>query len=495
MYSIDLEQSPVYRLLRRTPGWLYLAIIAAVLRLINIGQESLWYDESFTAWLSKLDWPNLWGAIKGDVHPPLWYIVEWINVRLFGTSEIALRIPAALLSVIAVLLVCKLALSLGFERRTAFLAGLLAATLPAAIYYGQDARMYPLLTCCVLLAALAAIRENWLLFVAAAIGTVYTQNLGLFYVLAIGIAAVISKMRTWRSLIKPALAGSATVLAWLPWSQVMLHQAKQISANFWIQPLGLGGVLWPIEAMTAGVRLPETFTLHVYGAVAGITLVSLVSCRKWVFTRSGLIIMSVIFAPLLVVLLSAVWRPVYLPRAFLPSAMALCLLWAYPLRHLSRPNRSVAQAIITPMLLIAIFSHYFPAINGRFPVREWAGTIQDNWQRNDVIYYIAIDACLLFQYYLPNKPYALLPYAGDLNQSLTEETKSAMQIKSESFDLLKQQGYQRIWLVFTTNPLTNAQQYRQIEQIKRSYAYQVVRHEDLSVGTRTIYLVDLVTEI
>jgi len=494
--SIDFEMIPGYQTLMRIPSWFNLAVTAAILRLINIGQESLWYDESFTAWLSKLEWPNLWAAIRGDVHPPLWYIIEWINVRLFGTSEIALRIPAALLSVIAVLLVRKLALSVGFQRGTAFLAGLFAAVLPAAVYYGQDARMYPLLACCVLVAALAAIRENWIVFTVASIAAVYTQNLGLFYVLAIGAASTLSRWHTWRSLIRPVLAGGATVIAWLPWSQVVLHQVKQISNGFWIQPITTGSLLWPIEAMTAGVRLPETFTLHIYGAVAGVTLVGLISCRKWVFTRSGLIVMSVILGtPLLIAAMSLVWRTVYLPRAMLPSALALCLLWAYPLRHLSRPNRSIAQAIVTPMILIALWSHYFPAINGRFPVREWANTIQSNWQRNDVIYYIAIDACLLFEYYLPDKPYALLPYAGDLNQSLTEETKAAMQIEARSFDWLKQQGYERIWLIVATNPLTNAQQYQQIASILLNHAWKVVKHEDLNVGTRTIYLVDLVAEI
>src|SRR5262249_17597596 len=146
------------------PGWLWLAVVAAALRFVNLGQENLWYDETFTAWLAKLDLNHMFTAIQGDVHPPLWYVIEWANVRLFGSSEFALRLPSAVLGVLAVLLIYRIALACKFEPKTAYLAGFLAAILPSAVYYSQDARMYPLLAVCVLLMVNAAILEGWLVF-------------------------------------------------------------------------------------------------------------------------------------------------------------------------------------------------------------------------------------------------------------------------------------------------------------------------------------------
>ena len=88
---------------------LVLAGLAGALRLVNLGQESLWYDEAFTAWLARLPFGAMMAAVRGDVHPPLWYVIEWGIVHLFGDSAFALRFPAAILSCVAVVLVWQLA--------------------------------------------------------------------------------------------------------------------------------------------------------------------------------------------------------------------------------------------------------------------------------------------------------------------------------------------------------------------------------------------------
>jgi 4-amino-4-deoxy-L-arabinose transferase-like glycosyltransferase len=460
--------------------------------MLNIGAESLWYDESFTAWLAKLSIPKLFEAIKGDVHPPLWYLTEWLNVRLLGSSELALRVPAAILGVLCVLLVWRLALLIGFQRKTAFVAGLLAAVLPGAIYYSQDARMYPMLSFFVLWAAISAIKQKWLWFTVASIGAVYTQNLGVFYVVTIGLAAVLTQARAWRNLIKPALAGGGILLGWLPWLPSLFHQVQQVKAGFWIQPLSAAQAIWPLMSITLGWRLPSSMAIPVYAAAVGITGIGVIAARRWLFTRSGLIVLSVVFgAPALMALVSVVWRSIYLPRATLPSALGLMLLWAYPLNHLSKPNRSVARAIVTPALIMALYSHYIPSNTARFDVPKFIAPMLSQWQPFDVVYYVALDACIISGYYLPNKPYAIMPFATDLNQSLTEESKHAMGFIQTPFDDLKAQGYHRAWVVFTSNALTAAGQLAEMDRIKAAYPYQVENDYETEAASQLIYLVQL----
>ncbi len=472
--------------------WQWIIIVAAALRMLNIGAESLWYDESFTAWLSKLSLPKLFEAITGDVHPPLWYLTEWLNVRLLGSSELALRVPAAILGILCVLLVWRLALLIGFQRRTAFIAGLLAAVLPGAIYYSQDARMYPMLSFFVLWAAISAIKQKWLWFTVASIGAVYTQNLGVFYVAAIGLAAALYQAKTWRNLIKPALAGGGILVGWLPWLPSVAHQAAQVKAGFWIQQLSAAQAIWPLMSITLGWRLPNQMAIPVYATAVGITGIGLIAARRWLFTRSGLIVLAVVLgAPLLMALVSVFWRSIYLPRATLPSALGLMLVWAYPLNHLSKPNRSAARAIVAPALLIALFSHYVPSNSPRFSVPDFIAPVRSQWQPFDVVYYVALDACILTGYYLPNKPYALMPYATDLNQSLTEESKRAMGFVQSPFDDLKAQGYRRAWIIFASNPLTAAGQLAEIERIKANYPYQIENDYETEAASQLIYLVNL----
>lgn len=55
----------------RLPAWAWLVGLAAVLRLINLGAENLWYDEAFTAFMTKLTPANLWVALLGNDHPQI----------------------------------------------------------------------------------------------------------------------------------------------------------------------------------------------------------------------------------------------------------------------------------------------------------------------------------------------------------------------------------------------------------------------------------------
>lgn len=481
--------------LQSVPSWLSLSTVAFIARFVNLGSESLWYDESFTAWLAKLEFPNMMKAIAGDVHPPLWYIVEWFNVRLFGNSEFALRVPSAVLGVLIVLLTWRLAQLCQFEKRTAWYAGLLAAFLPGAIYYSQDARMYPLLTFFILWAAISAIKDNWLFFSIASIGALYTQNLAVVYIAAIGIATMISKARMWRQLIKPMLAAAATLIAWLAWSPVMAKQLQAVGSGFWIQPLTMGGTLWPLASMTLGWRLPDALQLPIYVASFGVSGVGLIACRKWILSRSGLIVLALVLgAPTLAALISVLWRSIYLQRAFLPSALGLMLLWAYPMRHLSRPNRAVMNAITVPTMMIALLFHYSPANGARQDFKAWSEPIRKQWQSGDVIYHAAIDSTILTTYYLPDKPYYpyyLLPHVTDLNQSLTDETKEAMGLKQLPFNELKNLGYKRAWFIATETPLTSKEQFDFIARIRDTYHPEEISRLGNERVSCTVYLINL----
>jgi uncharacterized membrane protein len=478
--------------LRQVPDWAWLALGAALLRFINLGSEGLWYDEGFTAWLIKLRPGDMLKAIQGDVHPPLWYILEYLNVQLFGTSPFALRLPSAVLGVLVVLMVWRLAGLIGFERRTALLAGALAAVLPGAVYYSQEARMYSLLAFFILWAAISAIKGRWLFFAVASIGAIYSQNLAAFYVLAIGIAVAIPRMRAWRDLIRPGLAGAATIGAWSVWLPVAAHQAQSVGQGFWIAPLSAGGILWPLASMTMGWRLPDGLEIHIYAASIALSAVGLIACRKWIFSRPGLIVLAVVIgAPALAALVSILWRDIYLPRAMLPSALGMCLIWAYPLNHLSRPNRIAARAIVVPCLVVALLFHYFPAKAGRADFTPWAEAVNNRFEPGDVIYYLSLDSAILMHYYLPDRPYAIFPESGDLSQSLSDDTKEAMQIRSLPFERLAPLGYKRVWLIVSITPLSSQAELEEFENIRKGNPWTLIKKESKDHIESTIYLVSL----
>jgi uncharacterized membrane protein len=473
-----------------SPAPLLLFAGALALRVAGIGAENLWYDESFTAWLAGLDFGHMMTAIRGDVHPPLWYVIEWGIVRVFGSSEWSLRLPSAVLGAVAVLLVWRVALALGLSQRVALVAGALAAINPAALYYSQEARMYSLLSVAVLGAVYAGITRRWQWFSLACIVTVYTHNLGVFYAAVVFAAVGVGELIQRNNLARWALAGLGVGIGYAAWLPSLLAQAGAVKAGFWIQPMTLGAAVLPLSTLTGGWRLPEALQVHVYSALIALSGVGLIAARKWLATRPGLIYASVLLGvPAVIGTVSVLWRSVWLYRAFVPCAMLLCIVWAYALTSLDKRNRRVAQAVAVPMLAVGLVCHYWPATNARFDTRSYAEIIRAEYRPGDVIYHMAIDSAVLMGYYTSDLPAALLPHASDLNQSLTPETRAAMGFNEVAFDDLRGRGG-RVILVAKANPLTTQQQRTAVANILTYPHHEIARFAN-EYNEMVIYIVTL----
>ncbi len=148
----------------RLPAWWPLAaitLLAAALRLPTLGLQSFWYDEAFTP--VHVLHPSLTSTLHSMVHtensPPLWYIVEWLDYRLLGSGEVALRLPSALAGIATV----PVAWAIGREltgRRAATLCALLVAVNPLFVWYSQEARVYGLFVLTSALAMLCFLRAQ-----------------------------------------------------------------------------------------------------------------------------------------------------------------------------------------------------------------------------------------------------------------------------------------------------------------------------------------------
>lgn len=472
------------------PEWFILIGLSLVLRLINLSTESLWFDESFTALVAKQG-ANFWPAVFGDDHPPLWSVIQWFNVHLLGQSEIVFRLPATLMSIGCVLLIWRIALALKFERKTAFLAGLLTAIVPASIYFGQDGRMYAALAFFLLLVIWAALTDHWFLFFIGATGAVYTQNAGLMYVFAIGSIVLLTRIKTPRRLIKPVLALSGTVLMWLPWSIEFVIMAQRVKESFWMPPINGLNVWWPYLFDTVGARIPDLLQPHVYGVAICISIVGLIVSRQWLKSEQGAIILSGLFGgPLCLASFSLIWqRNIFVYRPILVSGLLLMIFWAYALMHLSIPNRKVARIVVGATLLVAILFHY--TYNLREDIPAWLQPVTSQWQPGDVIYYTNGTPAILFQHYLADKPSLIRPYHGDV-MSITDEDRTAFGMVSEPFDLLPIQGYKRVWLLTIRNPFTEPDEATELDRILANYKVETIKNFQTSkISWDAIYLIQL----
>src|SRR3990167_11502993 len=117
---------------------LIILFLAFLVRLIAIDQ-SLWLDEAVTAnVVSKFSYLEIINKFSPtDFHPPLYYLVEKFWTNIFGYSEIALRFPSIIFSLITGWMIYLIG-----KRLEGWKVGRWAAALflfnPLIIYYSQE---------------------------------------------------------------------------------------------------------------------------------------------------------------------------------------------------------------------------------------------------------------------------------------------------------------------------------------------------------------------
>jgi mannosyltransferase len=139
-----------------------IAVVAAFLRFYALGRQGFWYDEAQTGWMLRAPLGTmLGGAVQTESAPPLYYLLAWAWVRVFGDTETGLRSLSALAGV-ATVPAAFAAVRLLVNRRVALLAALLLAVNPLLIWYSQEARAYALfvLTSTIALWMFARAREQ-----------------------------------------------------------------------------------------------------------------------------------------------------------------------------------------------------------------------------------------------------------------------------------------------------------------------------------------------
>jgi len=122
-----------------------LIVLAAVIRIIVIDNQSFWWDEALTAYEARAPFGSMVNTVLHvETTPPLYFVVIWVWAHLFGTGEIALRSVSALAGVALVPIAYLSAREL-VSRQAGVLAAAFVALNPFMIWYSQEARSYMLL--------------------------------------------------------------------------------------------------------------------------------------------------------------------------------------------------------------------------------------------------------------------------------------------------------------------------------------------------------------
>ncbi len=377
---------------RTLAAWLP-AGLALLTGLYDLGAESFWLDEASSVWIATRPWAELWPVMAGDPHPPLYYLILKLWIEVFGASEVAVRLPSVIASVLAVIGLTRW-LSRAADERLVLLAGGLLALSGLHVHYAQEARPYALLACL----AVWATDRLWVwhtqggrgagvLYALVATALAYTHVGGLFVLTGHGLWWVwVQRMQAWRAVWVPL----AVALAYGPRWPTLLSSAGWACA--YCQPPSLSAV-----AGTVLISLGSFMALACALTFLGLALYVRVRQRTIAYTLApgaisllACIAVAVQAIPLLVSLRG---DSIYLDRVTIGGVFALVTLVALGLLHLPRALTVLAAgALVTCQGLGLIFGYYLPVMRDDWrdavalvSARQPAGTVAFVYPANTAV--------------------------------------------------------------------------------------------------------------
>jgi 4-amino-4-deoxy-L-arabinose transferase-like glycosyltransferase len=409
---------------RTWAGVAALTLLAFVLRLVQLLDQSLFADELFLyAIVAHHDLGHVLSAVHdSESTPPLHFVLAWASGQV-GDPTTWVRVPSLLAGTATVPATFLLGRRTVGERAGLIAAAVLAIA-PFTLLYGVEARAYALLGLLSVLSTLALLRALesrrrawWIVFGALTLAILYTHYAGVFVVAAQGAWGAWRHRDRLREL---ALTYAAVAVGYAPWIPSFVFQSHDSAANRIedIYPLSVESAFRGVLQVVPGHPFFPLRELPGRPAVVVLVAVVATAAALALFralrapgddggpaapTRIDLLAILALATPLGALLYSLGPQSVYLPRNLIASLPAAALLLG---AAIARAGRIPAIALAAGLLAVLAFgaAKTLEAKFKRPPYRQAADYIERRAGPGDAVVELAI-------YSRP--PLGLSPYLDD----------------------------------------------------------------------------------
>jgi len=458
--------SYLYGWLKSNKELLLLGLIIAIgsfLRIYNLGTESLWLDESISVDFSSGSIGSIIAEIAGRNNPPLYWIILHFWIKLFGTSEAAIRSISAIFGILAIFVTYLVGREL-FNRRVGLIASLISAVSYFHVYYSQEARPYALLLLLSLLSFLFFTKilkhnKNWYYpcYFISIVLLGYTHIYGLFVIASQPLIFFMLwykyKPQRWRLII----TWTAAFVSLIPLVMMLGTKTANITENgLWIQEPSIHSIVNTIATFsgygTAGNILLLVFFILVLIALIFdsckednwiiskyLTTLGKTDWKSWLLSFKELLLLAIwLWFPILVpYIISLVVTPIFVTRYTMGASSALYLLVARGIDNLS------LKKFIYPTLMIitlisgyGLYNYYVNDVKEQW--REAANIVELQSQPNDVLIFCSPGVERPFNYY----------FKGNLKEFMIGRSVDDVQVMSDFIDKTID-GKDRVWLIMS----------------------------------------------
>ncbi|ADD44808.1 glycosyltransferase family 39 protein [Stackebrandtia nassauensis] len=348
----------------------------AMLAIGGLGMwlPGLWADELATWGAIEESWSQLWALLSNtDAVNGGYYVVMKLWATVFGTSEVALRLPSLVAMAIAAGLTAAIGARL-WTPRWGILAGVLFALLPMTSRYAAEARGYAFSMAFAVLASYLLVRlcqrpttppeptddqapqprqaPVWRLWLYYGLSIAAASVFHLMAILVLcghGLMLLALNRHRWRGWL---LAATASVAALAP---LALLGATQISQTSWVLPLSFRAL-----AHTPKDLFESRWTA---AALAILIVIALWRSRS----RPTIAVAAWALAPVLALMLAATVVDVWVPRYLLFLVPAWAVLGV----------RAVAGIRWKPTAMVMLAVAFVSGAGAQYDIRRSSGHAHD----------------------------------------------------------------------------------------------------------------------
>lgn len=340
-------------------------IIFVALSTVGISR-SIWFDESYSMYLTKGNFSQITEMTALDVHPPLYYWLLKIWAFIFGDSVTSFRSFSVLAGVFAIIGIYLLLKRWFSEKNANFLIFFLAIN-PFFLFYATETRMYTLIFALMAFSTFTldiALEKKtfkyWFFyFILITLGLYSHYFFGV--VIAIQFIYLLKHNFSWKNL----LVYPALVVAYLPWVPVLISQVTEVGHGFWIEPVNFETVLqffsWSLIYFEYPFESPFYLILIISVIILAIAT-AIFSMKKLKDKEVGNLGMFILFPPLILVIISVFYVPVYVPR-YIIYALALLPVFLVLIAKMNIKNIFSKMLIVTLVVCagFGIYNIYYTA--------------------------------------------------------------------------------------------------------------------------------------
>jgi mannosyltransferase len=445
-------------------------LFAIALRLIALESRNLWYDEAFAVLfaekgLGAMLYGTLTPVVGGaaDIHPLLYYTTLNGWMTIFGESPFAVRLLSVIFGIATIYMMYLLGRDL-FSERTGLAAALITAIVPFHVQYSQETRMYSLMALLLMGATWCMVRgwrsQSWRWWIAFGVLcglAMYAQQLSAFYLVALGLVPFMTRQR--ETIIRACVGIGVSLIVYAPWLVNIPSQLNKVGSYYWIPQPDISRFFVTIRTFLAGwLEFPSAMTLITL-ALANILVIFLIIQVIFYLRRPRraksehnllLFVLWLFVTPVVLMWLFSQWRPVYLDRGLIPSALMLymALAWLFTRGGLPRPVTAVLDAAGIVLVVIGLYIHYTWATFPNSPFREADAYIRANWQDTDVVVHQdKISALPMIYYDRELTQRYVADEAGASDDTLALPTQEMLGLLADACIQQAAQGAPRVWYI------------------------------------------------